>query len=435
MTHIHLQRQWSKQLLFSFFVALVGVLLSTSLSQASTSQTSNRQAQVKTPPHFSYADTWNNIHPFLMFDGHITDPAAVAPRYDFVASAKWYNINAYRSANPNMFLTYYIPFHRDSGTFRDSTAYLTLSQWQATHPDYILYKCDRRTPAYEFDAPEIPLAFSNPGVLNYQLQTYAIPASQNGFDGIIADNLNMENLFGACGTYVNGKWVQRYNGKHDDPRWLADVVNWVTQMQQALHNLPHPMALILNLGYGRALTLNSAPIKQVLAHSDGILDEAGFTHYGTYPLTGADWVQAIQLSNIEQNQGKPFYIVNNLPVMNRANLQWALASYLMAKGHYSEVFISTTQNYGIDAWHNEYNAQIGTPSGPMFFWQNVYWRNYSNGLSIVNPSPNRTFRVRLSTSVSFVDLYGNAVGPTVVLPPHSGLVLLISHTGTPKHGH
>lgn len=429
MTYAHLRRKWNKQLLFSLLASLIGVLFSTSLSQASIG---NAQAQAPKQLRFSYADTWNNIHPFLMFDGHISDPAAVASRYDFVSSAKWYNISQYRAANPNMFLTYYLPFHRDNGTFRDSTAFFSLSQWKAMHPDWILYKCDRRTPAYEYDVPEIPLAFSNPGVINYQLQTYAIPASTGGFNGITADNLNMENLFGACGTYENGKWVQRYNGKHDDPQWQNDVVNWVVQMQQALHNLPHPMALILNMGYGHALTVNSAPIQQILAHSDGVLDESGFTHYGTYDLTDQDWVQAIQLSNIVQNQGKPFYIVNNLPVIDRANMQWALASYLMAKGHYSEIFVSTTQNYGIDAWHNEYNAQIGSPTGSMVYGQNVYWRNYSNGLSIVNPSSRDGFRVRLSTSVSFVDLYGHAVGSTVVLPPHSGLVLLISHSGSAK---
>ena len=389
---------------------------------------SGRNAQAASPrtQGFNYADTWNNIHPFLMFDGHITDPAAMASKYDFVSSAKWYNVGAYHAANPNMFLTYYFPFHRDNGTYTDSTAYLSLGQWKTLHPDWILYKCDRVTPAYEFGAPEIPLDFSNPALINYQLQTYALPASQNGYGGITVDNLNMENLFGACGTYQNGKWVSRYNGKHDDPRWQADVVNWVTQMQQALHNLSHPMALILNLGFGTSLTPTSTLVQQILTHSDGILDESGFTHYGDYYLADQDWLRAIQLATVVQSQGKPFYIVNGFNVMSRGNVQWALASYLMAKGHFCEVYISTIQNYGIDSWYNEYSAQIGSPAGAMYSSQNVYWRSYSNGLSIVNPSARYTYHVKLSSAVSYVDLYGNKVGSTIVLPPHSGLVLLLS---------
>ena len=114
-----------------------------------------------------HADTWNNIHPFLMFDGYITKPAAVAPRYDFVTGAKWYNVAAYRSTNPNIFLTYYITFHRDNGAFTDSTALKSLAGWRAIHPDWVLYRCDRVTPAYEFGNPNMPFDFSNPALVNW----------------------------------------------------------------------------------------------------------------------------------------------------------------------------------------------------------------------------------------------------------------------------
>ena len=411
----------SRRFLRSLLTTGACVLLAVALSLVNTG---GARAYFATQPNFNYADTWNNIHPFLMFDGLIPNPAQIAPNYDFVSSAKWYNINQYSSTNPGMFLTYYIPFHRDNGTFTDSQALLSLNQWKAIHPDWILYKCDRKTPAYEFGDPAIPFDFSNPSVINYQVQTYAVPASQSGYNGITADNVNMENLFGACGTYQNGKWVQRYNGTHDDPRWQTDVVNWVTQMQLALHNLPHPLALIPNLGFGHALTPTSASIQQIISHSDGILDEAGFTLYGTGYLTDQYWSQAIQLSNSVQSQGKPIYFVNNFSTLNQANMQWALASYLIAKGHYCEIYISQTQDYGKASWFNEYNAKIGAPTGSMFASQGVYWRNYSNGLSIVNPSSKSTYQVKLGSSYAYVDLYGHSVSSTVTLSPHSGLVLL-----------
>src|SRR5579863_3182889 len=116
----------SRLLLLSWIAAMACILLF-----SSTAMDGSGSIQLAaTTPHFNYIDTWSNIHPFLMFDGYITNPAGVAPRYDFVSSAKWYNVSQYRSTNPNMFLTYYMPFHRDNGTFRSLLDTLSLSQWQ-----------------------------------------------------------------------------------------------------------------------------------------------------------------------------------------------------------------------------------------------------------------------------------------------------------------
>ena len=127
-----------------------------------------------------------------------------------------------------------------------------------------------------------------------------------------------------------------------------------------------------------------------------------------------------------QAQGKPFYIVDNLPRVNRDGIQWALASYLMVKEHSSELFIAGYQDYGIDAWYNEYKAQIGSPLGAMHLSNGVYSRSYSNGLSMVNPSSRKTFTVRLNPAVHYVDLYGHSVGGVITMRPHSGLVLNIA---------
>ena len=125
----------------------------------------------------------------------------------------------------------------------------------------------------------MPLDFVNPALLSWQIQTYAQPASENGYDGIAADNLNLQNLFGACSIYRDDQWVQRYTGQLDDPRWCTDVINWLTQMQQALHHRRHPLALIPNLALD-GLSPSDPLIQQVVSHIDGIEDEDGFTHCG-----------------------------------------------------------------------------------------------------------------------------------------------------------
>jgi hypothetical protein len=370
-----------------------------------------------------FADTWNNIHLLLSFDYQVSDPAAIAKHYDFVWGAEVYHVAALRSGNPGIFLTYYIPFHRDKGTFSDEKAYHDLAYWKAVHPDWVLYKCDRVTPAYEYGDPNIPLDFANPALVTWQIQTYAQPASEYGYDGIAADNVNLQNQFGACGVYRNGQWVQRYNGQSDDPQWRTDIVNWLTRMQEALYHLRHPLALIPNLD-SDGLAPGDALMQQVVSHIDSIVDEGGFTLYGDGYLTGSDWLQRIQFIESVQKQHKAYYIVNQFPSVGHAEIQWALASYLMSKEHSAALFISTSQAYGADLRYDEYNVQIGSPKGSMYQTQNVYMRDYSQGLSIVNPSATDSYTVTLNADNHYRDVSGNPVGQTITMPPHSGIVLL-----------
>lgn len=372
-------------------------------------------------------NTWNNIHLFLSFDYKITQPSSVANHYDFVWGADTDNVSAFRSGNSKMFITYYMPFHRDNGTFSDPAARHDLNYWKSVHPDWVLYQCDRVTPAYEDGDPNMPLDFTNPAVVSWQVQTYAQPASANGYDGVDADNLNLQNLTGACGVYKNGVWEQRYTGQMNDPQWIAGIITWLTRMQQALHSLPHPLALIPNLSLN-PLIPDDAQTQQVLEHVDGVLDEGGFTLYSHGYLTDDNWLQRIQFIRTVQAMNKPYYIVNQFPSpsVNSNDIQWALASYLMSKEHLSALFISTQQGYGVDTRYGEYNAPIGSPLGEMYQGQNVYWRDYSNGKAVVNPSSTTTYTVFMSVPPGnhYVDLYGKRIGQTITLPPHTGMVFL-----------
>jgi hypothetical protein len=374
-----------------------------------------------------YIDTWNNIHLEQIFSYNINNPAAIAKYYDFVWGAEQDQLAAFRSGNPDIMLSYYMPFHRDSGTFTnmDLGKSHDLAYWKSLHPDWILYQCDRTTPAYEDNDPNMPLAFSNPALVDWQVQTYAQPASEAGYDAIAADNVNLENLYGACGYYQNGKWVQRYTGQSDDPQWRADVVSWATRMQNALHALKHPLALIINFGLG-SISPNDKYVQQLIRHTDGILDEGGFTNYGNGYITDNNWLQLVNLIKEVQSLKKPYYTIDEFPTksLSHDQIQWALSSYLMSKEHLATIFISGDQQYGSDLRYPEYNANIGTPVGNMYKDQLVYWRKYSNGLVVVNPSNSSSYNVQINGS--FVDSYGNHIGKTLTLQPHSGMLLLNS---------
>jgi hypothetical protein len=378
-------------------------------------------------------DTWNNIHPFQLFDTH-TDPAVIAHSYSSVWGADVSKFAVTRAVNPNMYLAYYIPFNRDYGTFENNSSINDLSYWQGVHPDWVLYQCDRVTPAYSFGNPNVPLDFTNPAMIAWEMQTYALPASQHGYDAIAADNVDFGNWYNACGIYKNGQWVQLFSGQPEDPAWRTAMLNWLAQAQTALQSLAHPLALIPNLAFG-GLSPTDPIILKAADLSDGVLDEGGYTNYGNGYVTGKEWIQHVQYIEYLQSENKPTFIVDNFPTINRFNVQWALASYLMGKEHLSEIYIIKAQGYGVNSWLGEYNTQIGSPRGSMYASQYVFWRSYSNGLSIVNPDPGRKFTITLNSRVHYVNLYGNSVSGKVTLPAHSGLVLLIQSQGSSHSRH
>ena len=425
----------SRQLLPCWFLGFTLILVLSSCTPLSGLKNSSVKTPTPLPPPGTpyadlkgvrpFIDTWNNIHLFQSFDNKIFDPTNAAKYYDFIWGAAVNHVQAIRSGNPNIFISYYIPFNRDNGAFTNPNAIHDLSYWKVVHPDWILYKCDRVTPAYEFGDPNIPLDFSNPALVSWQVQTYAVLASEAGYDGIAADNVSLQNYFGACGIYVNGQWKQLFTGQPDDPKYRADVLAWLARMQLALHRLPHPLALIPNLSLGN-IPPTDPFVQQVVNHVDGILYEDGFTDDARDYVTGNKWVQLVQFMESVQQQRKPFYVVDqfNTPSVDRAEIQWALASYLMGKDHLAAIFISTYQGYGGDTRYFEYTAQVGSPVGVMYQSQNVYWRKYTNSVGIVNPSATQTYIVALNGS--YVDLYGFPAGQKITLPPHSGIVLLIS---------
>ena len=124
-----------------------------------------------------------------------------------------------------------------------------------------------------------------------------------------------------------------------------------------------------------------------------------------------------------QKQTKPYYLINQYKStpLSRAQIEWALSSYLMAKDRLSTVFISGNQQYGTDLHYPEYNVAISIPQGDMYKNQQVYWRNYSNGIVLANPSNSTTYTVTLDRN--YVDTSGNHVGKTLTLQPHSGIIL------------
>ena len=103
------------------------------------------------------------------------------------------------------------------------------------------------------------------------------------------------------------------------------------------------------------------------------------------------------------------------------------------------IFLTCVQCYGggcggignFSVWEPEWDAKIGFPlDEPMCNEVGVWSRNYSSGLSLVNPNNTHEVEFELPSSSKaghvyvWRDVYGNAVGGNVTLAPATGMVLL-----------
>ena len=131
-------------------------------------------------------------------------------------------LDAWHATDASTVVSHYIPYARDPNASH------TTAWWQEHHPDFILYKCDRKTVARSFGDRNMQLDFSNPEVIQWQLNgpdnSFSVQRiSLLGYDAIAADNFGFGNGWGACGVFRKGKWVQLYNATDAGKKAFAEA--------------------------------------------------------------------------------------------------------------------------------------------------------------------------------------------------------------------
>jgi hypothetical protein len=329
----------------------------------------------------------------------------------------------------------------------------SLAWYQANHPDWVVYQCDRKTPAYYNGSfavlPAIPLDFSNPAVMAF-MATRAIARLKPGpSDGVFFDHMFFVNHFGACGVYKGGP-------KHPRADWT--LLNWGANGES---NQTYLNARLAYLRYIRAalakafpnknmtITINSSPTSngittiphasRYLGYIDADFDETGFVnHLGQRPAD-SKWQELMSGLELLNRGGRAVIISNYAPPYEIGSPQqhdlanWVLANYLLVKGTHSYVIIDGPPWAPGCPPHDacivdlpEYHVPIGHPTAtsPQIGDTNrLYTRRYSGGLAIVNPSGSQSFSTTLGKT--YQDMYGGRVR-SVTLSPATGIVLLNS---------
>lgn len=373
----------------------------------------------------TFVDTTDGFHWFLVFDtpilnAYMANGATIdAKPYGMVWGASDRLLPMYAASNPDIVRTYYFPYERDVELSRD------LEYWKAHHPDWIVYKCDKVSPAYMAGEPlRVPLDISNPQVIDWQVQTFSAAARFYGYDGLAADNYAFGNAIGACGVYQNGVWVQKYSGEWQDAAFTTDSVNWISTFYQRLKAAAPEIIFGINFSLND-LSPSDANVATVFQNIDYLVDEAGFTQWGGGLPNPDKWNNIATMIDTIQAGGKHYFGINEFAVLSPSAKEWAMASYMMCKNARSSMVVTSIQNYGTLTQLVDYDAlNIGSPTEKRYLSNGAYFRHYSNGLVVLNPyTTAATFT--LPDGWQYRDAYGNTYGSskTVTLAAQSGLVL------------
>jgi hypothetical protein len=380
------------------------------------------------PPPPSWPDSSLGVHTILIMDAfnnasEIKQLAAAGAAPDFIWGGYPENIKSWKAVQPGIVITDYVSFAYDPTTNgKDSNT----SWWEKHHPDWIMYRCDRKTPAVKCYPPapcdpELPLDITNPDVVQFQVEHGVLPAKAQGFTGIAWDNFDLSNSMKACGHYSTaGDWVQLYDGTNETispegkAQWAKDVVAWTHTMAAASRKVG--MLMIPNWGgmveSSRADSRwNASIIMGVGNGTDGCLDESGFTGFSEYGAKaavklGAEWENTLHFALNLQRSGKAYYSINQwgfgdaatpglwpppkpveIPVAVHA---WVLASFLLSNLEASGTTLVCTQCYEHGAvnysWWPEDASKVGKPSGdPIKLANGVWSRTFEHALVYANP--------------------------------------------------
>ena len=345
------------------------------------------------------------------------------------------------------FLNWILPLHPlvpridgymsfDSDPWSQSSPGHSLQYWRSVHPDWIVYRCDRRTPAYySSNDTSVSLDFTNPAVRAWQLAQLAGLFAQ-GATGVAFDDFNFENAAGRCGVYRNGVWTKLGYPQlgQTNARLSKDMLTWLRAMSSMVRRT-YP---------GKTMTAAVSPsvsglanVKAAAPYLDMIFDESGYTDYGKRRLTGSAWDAETAALDYLNRHGKGFDInaIVNVPndaAVTPSQLSWALANYLLVKGARSYTYVyggkglgfgGSPLGYGTFFARPEYHIPVGHPVSSAYVSNRLHMRRYSGGLVMVNATDSARYMIRLGRT------YKNMEGRTislVTLSPGTGIVLLTS---------
>lgn len=408
--------------LLSTLAAVSLCLLMTGINTSNATGQEKSAQQSSSRSHY-FPNTQSGIHLEMVFNYGLADPSPEAGVVDMVWGS------SYATQPAGVYNSAYIPYSVDN--FTNPVAW-----YQTNHPDWLEYKCDKTTLAFEFGTTTLaPLNFADPAVRAYQYAHWIDAPLAQGYSGIAVDTMSLTNQWNRCGHYdSHGVWIQQYSGAANDATFKADVLDWESAVYTHVHVYSPTATMQVNASYD--FTQSMQDNLRFMTATDLVLDERGFTNWGSESrnvTTPAEWQTIATVIENVQYRGVCYMTNGEEPQPTTEITQeerlWVLANYLLLKNNCTYVSITGitngAQDYGKLWVFPEYTAAIGRPLGVLTRVRGIWMRKFSGGLTLVNPS-NFTANVPLPPG-KYVDVNGDKVGSVVTMNPQTGLILLLAN--------
>jgi len=370
----------------------------------------------------------NGVARAQIFDGGCTqaDIARYRGRVDFTWGARYLDwqpsdVLASRYVQPEILYS-----HTPPTSWKD----YDLAWFRANHPDWVMYKNDRVTPAYG-SGTWVPLDLSNPDVREWHFDLVVQPHIDNGAPVIAMDGMMPWNYTSRAGHHgADGTWVQQYTGAKFDADYVADKADYARWITGKLHAVG--VAAAGNIFMQRdADTYEYQTSLQMAGELDIVVDEGGFLHrglsHGMNGLADQSWRNHLGYVQTMLAAGKAVAVVDETSVIRgldapASEVAYSLASYFLYKSPGAMLYLG--YYYGPFDERPEMDADIGVAVDQAHEVAGGAWvRHYTDGLSVVNPqSAPRRVNVPLPPG-QYRDLSGTVVSRCVKLGPVSGTVL------------
>eukprot|EP00939_MAST-03C_sp_MAST-3C-sp1_P002189 g2189.t1 len=349
---------------------------------------------------------------FVTFDSAI-DPRAIDPSVSpFLSQIKFVwgssgseRMSAWRVASPTTELSYYMPYSRAPAASRG----YSLSFWKENHPDWILYRCDRKSVAFwdgeSGETGSVPLDFTNTDVITWQVNNQSALAYSLGYDSMAFDNFGGGARAGAnpgqaCGVFdKSGEWHYRFgqtgnvfNNTASIPSMKMWSVEWIERISGQMMSVTPGLGIVPNLCVDNAGWVDSDDAKRVADSVTGVLSERGFTGWGTGPVEEKELLDEYRWMDTLSESGKSYYSINEIKEedFSEAWMEWVLGAFYVGQTPGAALWIGTVQGYGNFSYQpQETAARLGAPTSARYRTGDgsiLLRRNFTGGVVILNPT-------------------------------------------------
>jgi hypothetical protein len=335
-----------------------------------------------------------------------------------------------------------------------------LSWFQKEHPEWIIYRSDKRTPAWQYDdKATIPLDISNPDVQHWIEANVFQPIIDQGYQALSVDNVTNRNDFDEVGTCSvkpdkdclssGGRWTQLYSGeRYKDAKFLDNRVAWAREISAWLH--AHAKSSMANITFD---PYDMKATARLVDAFDVWYDEQGFTGDGNPSpcnpsnpsgSVGKDWIQKVAfITGLNGGAGPRAYVAENsiCPLgapRERAFevVEFAVATYLIAKNSHTYMTMYFAGDGGAggvasfnadrpgEAWPQFYLTH-GLAQGPHRVTGGIYHREFAQALALVNPQTRLKITYDLGNAQYYRSDCRRYTGK-ISMGPTTGMVLLKS---------